>query len=109
MHFVLKVRMWLPFFNNPGKLSSWNPVLVFGGSRFYLHLQMFPVFRIACPDIQKLSLVCTLSSSFKKSRWRSKVPSGQAAHAHAFCFQGAHVASFLQYSWQTWFLEFCLV
>ena len=43
MHFVLKVRMWLPFFNNPGKLSSWNPVLVFGGSCFDLHLQMFPV------------------------------------------------------------------
>ena len=40
-------------------------------------------------------------------RWHSKVPSGQAAHAHAFCFQGAHVASFLQYSWQTWFLESC--
>ena len=38
MHFVFKVRMWLPFFNTPGKLGSWNPVLLFEGSRFYLHL-----------------------------------------------------------------------
>ena len=41
-------------------------------------------------------------------RWHSKVPIGPAAHAHAFCFQGVHVASFLQYSWQAWFLESCL-
>ena len=62
MHFVVKVRMWLPFFNTPGKPGSWNPVCVFEGARFYVHLQMFPVFRIACLDIQKLSFLCTLSS-----------------------------------------------
>ena len=53
MHFVFKVRMWIPFFNTPGK----------------------PI---------------------------------QAAHAHAFCFQGAHVASFLLHSLQTQLLESCL-
>ena len=41
MHFVFKVRMWLPFFNTPGKPSYWNPVLVFEGSCFYLHLLLW--------------------------------------------------------------------